>query len=135
GDVAGRPRLVLDDHRVPRQWPQLLGEEAYEHVGAAAGREPDNQADVLVRIVLGTYIRHAGAEAGQRHQPGCKPQTLSCDDHVSVLPSRRPQLRGDALLMSAVPQPCGSILAMRTYSPHSLIAVSNISWAFSGVLT
>src|SRR6267154_5922504 len=28
---------------------------------------------------------------------------------------------------------CG-ILAIRTYSPHSLMAVWNISWAFSGVL-
>src|SRR5262249_40826667 len=31
-------------------------------------------------------------------------------------------------------QPIGSILARRTYSPQSLIALSNSSWAISGVL-
>ena len=42
--------LVLDDHRLPDIFRQLLSDESREQVVAAAGAEADDDADRLARI-------------------------------------------------------------------------------------
>ena len=46
-DVAGGAGLVLHDHGAAGERAQLFGKIAHQHVGAAAGREAADEADVL----------------------------------------------------------------------------------------
>ncbi len=65
-DARGAARLVLDDHRRRERNAQPLGENAGDHVGAAAGRKSDHQMErTLGRLRPGAW---SGAEERRRGQ-------------------------------------------------------------------
>src|SRR6476646_8925720 len=52
GDVAHRAGLILDNDGTADHGPQLLGIEAYENIGAAAGWISADKMQILRRIGL-----------------------------------------------------------------------------------
>jgi hypothetical protein len=69
-DGAAGAGLVLDDHRLPPRFGEALPDDAAEDVGAAAGRERDDQVDRLVGV--GLRRCRSGEAHGQARQRGAR---------------------------------------------------------------
>src|SRR5688572_1851878 len=65
-DHAARARLVLHHHGLAEQWREGLTDHARHRVGAAPGRETDDQADGAIRIGLRT--RRAANEKDEKEK-------------------------------------------------------------------
>ena len=89
GDDAGGPGLVFHDHRLAEPFLQLLRDDAPEHVGEAAGREADDDADRPVRVGIALGVRgrqdRRGEQKGEAAQQVAHDLLLSGDGPGRVL--------------------------------------------------
>ena len=86
GDVAARAGDVLDHHRLAPGFGEFLGKQPRGDVGRDAGREADQDADRLLRVVR----LRAGHSCRQRHEERCKhtADRLHCHPPVCRFPNR-----------------------------------------------
>src|SRR6266536_4468108 len=91
GDIAARPRTVLDDDRLAQRFGELGADHASERVDSAAGDEGDHDADRLARIGLTKCAARMKRECRERER---EPQPFHrC--HMTTAPHRPlPRLRG-----------------------------------------
>ena len=66
GDAADGARPVLDDHRLAEAVLHLVGDDAGDQVGGAAGGKADEQLHRPVDLVLGDGERAMQASAAQQ---------------------------------------------------------------------
>jgi len=70
-DAAGRAGLIVDDNRLAPFLVQLLGDDAGQHIRAAARREWHNHPDRTVRVYVGPG-RQCGKRASECDQKCAK---------------------------------------------------------------
>src|SRR5205085_5865156 len=68
GEIAPGAAAIFYHHRLPKPFGEFLPDQPRYHFGNAAGRERDQDGDVLRRIGLRRRARHAGRyDEGREH--------------------------------------------------------------------
>src|SRR5580704_12792726 len=98
GDIAARPRTIIDDEGLAEQAGELVGDDARKNIAGAAGRKADHDRDRPVRIVGGP---DRDARAQEHEQPGQRGvQPLEHDRTPLLRPDLKPRT---AVLASSGP--------------------------------
>src|SRR5215475_4246801 len=64
GDVTARPTAILDHHRLPKSFGELLGHDPAYAIGNSTGGESNHRRDITVRI--GLSVDRLGRQYGKR---------------------------------------------------------------------
>ena len=82
GDIAAGARLVLDDDRLAERRREPFGDHPRLHVGAAAGREGDDEGERMARPIVGAcrYCKRTGCknDGETECEEGCRSVAWPC---------------------------------------------------------